>query len=1000
MTININTISRLLLSAILIVAGYSCIDDEFNELCDDDGIKLALSLSEVDRNEIFSKATRNSLEEEDENRINFLRVYIFDEEGEKLYYKQFDYDEIRTASNNKSRTRSSQTVIIDKDLKLPSEKNVTIYALGNTAYEDVDFKNKNGETVKGDNIQSEEELKSIYALHKTGNVFRNEGYLMFAAHEQQKVPSKNADNKTMTIRLRRLDAKVTINIKPNEKIHFITTGYKLHNVPRTTKLFQQNPGEKATTGTADTWDSFGEDKDKYFNTDEEEFEGHEGKVSTLTFYMYENRHMAKQKIDESDPLKAYRMRTKQVKIPTNDADNHNKGNYVENGETVYAPNLGTYIDIYGFFSDAADSSIDKAPDDTQKEAYVKYRIYLGYTDKDDPANDYFIERDKAYTYNITINGVDNIEVEAKDWDKNDDKEIDSGAEGTIIESAKHFTVDAHYDQVLLRFSREDINIFKEEGKRNPKAKLYFSISTPYTGFREELYQLTNEDGSWVDWDKKIHADANWLKFYFHRENIDSKTRMKKYTDTGIYLHNTVQFLNKLVTNEDMYWDDGYCYVTCYVNEYYYDKHPTQGTPVHFSEFTNCMPRSFSLIGSSESINTSQDKQSHYQKAIFTISQLPIMTIFTNDADGRVWAWGVESIDENPDMNWAWPDPNKHLGIDVISLASATNGWANNHTYYRFRKENRYDNMPKYDPIWNYTNFAFRKYEGLGKAKGQGPFTFMQVMTDDGKMTLNEKYLSNDTKTCAKTAVYLPFLRNRDENRDDLLSAEEMKWFIPSIGQLAMLANCQSAMQYGNKKFLYNTLPLNPGTNNKAGLIYSSTSAQAAAVVEGKYYNNTNCLIKGVQGSTTLQNLSGKHMGWINYKLKGGSCVDRECEANTLLVRFLGKADKLSIDYKAKVMNAPVMVRNEVTETRYRKFYPDGIDSKALRNTPIRHGELPAHYEDSRINAIYRGGFEVAAHMVDNDMVPKEAYPEKHAISNDPDIGNFFTAGAKPNEEET
>ena len=41
---------------------------------------------------------------------------------------------------------------------------------------------------------------------------------------------------------------------------------------------------------------------------------------------------------------------------------------------------------------------------------VTYRIYLGYTATDDPVNDYDIERNVHYTYNVTIKGMNDLVV--------------------------------------------------------------------------------------------------------------------------------------------------------------------------------------------------------------------------------------------------------------------------------------------------------------------------------------------------------------------------------------------------------------------------------------------------------------------------------------------------------------------------------------------------------------------------------------------------------------
>ena len=59
---------------------------------------------------------------------------------------------------------------------------------------------------------------------------------------------------------------------------------------------------------------------------------------------------------------------------------------------------------------------------TERFGRVTYRIYLGYTAENDPANDYDIERNVHYTYNVTIKGMNDLVVEAKS-DKAKEEEL-------------------------------------------------------------------------------------------------------------------------------------------------------------------------------------------------------------------------------------------------------------------------------------------------------------------------------------------------------------------------------------------------------------------------------------------------------------------------------------------------------------------------------------------------------------------------------------------------
>ena len=79
------------------------------------------------------------------------------------------------------------------------------------------------------------------------------------------------------------------------------------------------------------------------------------------------------------------------------ADNH-KGHY----KFEFAPKASTYIELTGWFENA----------DKTVAADVRYYIHLGNFGKD--LNHFSVERDHHYTYNVTINGVDDIVVEVED----------------------------------------------------------------------------------------------------------------------------------------------------------------------------------------------------------------------------------------------------------------------------------------------------------------------------------------------------------------------------------------------------------------------------------------------------------------------------------------------------------------------------------------------------------------------------------------------------------
>lgn len=122
-------------------------------------------------------------------------------------------------------------------------------------------------------------------------------------------------------------------------------------------------------------------------------------------------------------------------------------------EFTNAPANGTYVVLKGKYEETTSSST--------KSADVTYYVHLGDCSRD--KNNYDVERNCKYTYNITVAGVDKIIVEAKKESGADQP----GAEGVVLEygaTGKNMTLDSHYEYMVMRFYQTDIQALKKAGK--------------------------------------------------------------------------------------------------------------------------------------------------------------------------------------------------------------------------------------------------------------------------------------------------------------------------------------------------------------------------------------------------------------------------------------------------------------------------------------------------------------------------------------------------------
>ena len=120
---------------------------------------------------------------------------------------------------------------------------------------------------------------------------------------------------------------------------------------------------------------------------------------------------------------------------------------------VNAPEFGTYVVLEGTYTEQTASYT--------RDAAVTYFIHLG--DCTSNVNDYNVERNSTYTFNISISGVDNIIVEAKQENESQEQ---PGAEGIVMEygtAGKTLSLDSHYEYMVMRFYKNDIKMLKEKG---------------------------------------------------------------------------------------------------------------------------------------------------------------------------------------------------------------------------------------------------------------------------------------------------------------------------------------------------------------------------------------------------------------------------------------------------------------------------------------------------------------------------------------------------------
>ena len=873
--------------------------------------------------------TRSALLESEERKIYNLYLWVFNSSGNVECSREYSRADLIQAATDL--TTSTGEVDADAPTSMGLLKNIslttgkkTLFLLANYKSDADGLFHVEPEVLNG--ISKYSDLEKVRAAMTVHTLFRPNGNLLMSLTQTVMVSTAT---KQIEVSLKRSEAKITLNLQTIAGLTFEPGTYRLGNVPGSTFIAEHAKGTDQTA----SWDADGVDKKSYWVSEYFQFEGDADNITT-SFYMPENRKIAKKAISPASPgynaeRKGYDLRQKQLKSPVAGATD--KPN-LQNGETEYAPDLAPYIEFTGELRQ------NLATGDTPTERFgrVTYRIYLGYTAENDPANDYDIERNVHYTYNVTIKGMNDLVVEAKS-DKAKEEEPAPGVEGLVYDAHRSFNFDCHYEQGLMRFKKDELAIFNPDGTLKDDAMISFAIRTPFCDkiisyTKAELEQLKNNN--YIP-SKEKKADTNWLKFYIHPSTLadNGNEDMQYFSDTGANLLSLEQFLYRLMNEPDYVFNaaSGLCKVTVYANEYFYEQNPMQENAPKdknlWKTFANSPDRTFDLL-----VNTSHeispDGQSRYHQAIVTIRQMSIKTVFVNSPDG-MRVWGVENVNETPDLDWSVRAPSEP---DAFYNKYYSNGWANTWSLMSRRTGGLTDNiMP--DPMLR------------GKEK-----TLWQVMTkvNNAKLTLSMDHTNLAMKNYHATyACFTPFLRNRDNNRDGQMQANEMQWYIPSV--------CETNMLYVAER----VLPL------KSRLVGHAPSDNATALFTSRAFMGSTNLTLNSPNTIIFVEESHSMTPIYNFDYqKTASPGERTPFSDVRLIRDLGILEtsedhSYHLDEIAKELSKTLI--NKWTEDEYLIFRADNLPSNTTRSARAIY-ELPAHNETSQINTIYQKGFEVAKYI--------------------------------------
>lgn len=707
--------------------------------------------------------TRAAQDEDLENRVNNAYLLIFDEAGNKIGYRYCTQGDGMDQVSDSTGTLETNAI---------SQNRARIVGIANlndgstsTAYDLT--------PAMLDAITTYDQLCSLQMKLSERSVQRGSTFIMTGVaidktdennSEWVQIPGSESGKVQLNCRLRfeRTDAKVKFVVTTNKKesfweyFSFQPKEWRVCKVPAQALVIRDAKG-----GDAD-----GEGTE-YFSSRAVNFEeitrdpltaSYQG--GSFVFYMPENKKSPKMNAEQ------YALRDKQDKNEPAEGDELVLGQEVVNGEFTYANENSTYVEMTGTLSYEY-----TGPNDGQRyyvEADVRYVIHLGYASGD--PNDYDTDRNCNYTYTVTVRGINDIEVEVT-ADPQGPGEVRPGAEGDVIYSrAGVYEFDAHYDRRLITINLSDI----PDGQTDPDAAngVTWGVRTPFSNGIYDLNAPDNlsgiEDYKWVKFainsdygvknDKfvKYPGDQNYDDP--HPEAVNDNQRPGT-NEHGLYgegwetarLLDVQQFVERINEMKNEMKQDpnkpATVAVTVFIDEYVYYRDPVTYTEdlslwKYSVDQPDRMMYLFIVPGESK---YSPDGESLVINSVLTFRQKSLRTVYNVDHpdlaqdpdqnDNYQGLWGLESIMETGRLETG--------GSAIANGDSRSNGRRNTLRCMLGQSYNR-------------------------------TLKWSEVLNTSHHYAMNDGY---------KNALYACLMRNRDLNGDNIVQANEIRWYLASVNQL-------------------------------------------------------------------------------------------------------------------------------------------------------------------------------------------------------------------------
>lgn len=637
-------------------------------------------------------------------------------------------------------------------------------------------------------------------------------------------------------------------------ITFVPSTYRVYNVPKKAPLIK--PVSGASGASLYTTPDLLADEE-FLTSATANVPAVSGGSYTFTFYMPEN-------VQEEKTLNDYVDREKWTGDP---------GSLPQNKKWTNAPEHSTFVVVSGVYTEmiGTTNGTGGTPFYTGN---VSYTVHLGDFSDTGSLGNFSVERNYSYTYNMTVEGVKNIKVEATKGDENQ-----PGAEGSIYDAETcvyNYLLDSHFEQGYMQYDLSAIagavaadlanvqNPTEEEIDNSISSKLFLEVQSPFMpqashrGSLEPYKTYADaEEGrvSMTPEEAKRNAvkdfDYKWVEFW-----PQDTTVISAYPGTPTWGHSYVsgstttesgylldaydlivamgKVVKKIYLNQYKYKGETYPistadyaesgititqdqgkYVarfTAFVNEYYYYKNPLTGAALtSWGPLVNKSAREMIVAMSTD---VSADGNSSYSQIHSYISQLSMQTFYNPNAGLN--AFGLETYNETPlDMDFSTNVADGYLD-DSDGRTNQVRLLLDN---------NNVTSVP--------SNVSWNKYISMND-NGWVSTT----PAERAKRKLPNAYVESN-------AAYACLSRNRDLNGNGYIDDNEVRWYLASLNEYIRIGIGSGVLSNSAQLYMGDKMAMThasyPNSYIGDGALYYTSSKKDKrvfwAVERGAYGNN-------------------------------------------------------------------------------------------------------------------------------------------------------------------